>query len=31
MHFIQKDDGNIIHESNLTTQEVKIFYENLYA
>lgn len=31
MCFIQKDDGNIIHDSNLITQEVKTFYENLYA
>ena len=31
MCFIQKDDGNIIHDSNLITQEVKAFYENLYA
>ena len=31
MCFIQKDDGNIIHDSNLITQEVETFYENLYA
>ena len=31
MHFIQKDDGDIIHDSNLITQEVKTFYEKLYA
>ena len=31
MCFIQKDDGNIIHDSNLITQEVKTFHENLYA
>ena len=31
MCFIQKDDGNIIHDSNLITHEVKTFYENLYA
>ena len=31
MCFIQKDDGDIIHDSNLITQEVKTFYENLYA
>ena len=31
MCFIQKDDGNIIHDSNLIPQEVKTFYENLYA
>ena len=29
--FIQKDDGDIIHDSNLITQEVKTFYENVYA
>ena len=31
MCFIQKDDGDIIHDSNLITQEVKTFYENVYA
>ena len=31
MCFIQKGDGDIIHGSNLITQEVKTFYENLYA
>ena len=31
MCFIQKDDGDIIHDSNSITQEVKTFYENLYA
>ena len=31
MCFIQKDDGDIIHDSNLITQEVKTFYDNLYA
>ena len=31
MCFIQKDDGDIIHDNNLITQEVKTFYENLYA
>ena len=31
MCFIQKDDGDIIHDSNLITHEVKTFYENLYA
>ena len=31
MCFIQKDDGNIIHDSNLITQEAKTFYENVYA
>ena len=31
MCFIQKDDGDIIHDSNLITQEIKTFYENLYA
>ena len=31
MCFIQKDDGDIIHDSNLITQEVKTFYENSYA
>ena len=31
MCFIQKDDGDIIHDSNLITQEVKTFCENLYA
>ena len=31
MCFIQKDDGDIIQDSNLITQEVKTFYENLYA
>ena len=31
MCFIQKDDGDIIHDSNLIIQEVKTFYENLYA
>ena len=31
MCFIQKDDDDIIHDSNLITQEVKTFYENLYA
>ena len=30
MCFIQKDDGDI-HDSNLITQEVKTFYENVYA
>ena len=29
--FIQKDDGDIIHDSNLITQEVNTLYENLYA
>ena len=29
--FIQKDDGDIIHDSNLISQEVKTFYENVYA
>ena len=28
--FTQKDDGNIIYDSNLITQEVKTFYENVY-
>ena len=31
MCFIQKDNGGIIHDSNLITQEVKTFYEKLYA
>ena len=31
MCFIQKYDGDIIHDSNLITQEVKTFYENVYA
>ena len=31
MCFIQKDDGDVIHDSNLITQEVKTFYENLCA
>ena len=29
--FIQKDDGDIMHDSNLITQEIKTFYENLYT
>ena len=31
MCFIQIDDGDVIHDNNLITQEVKTFYENLYA
>ena len=31
MCFIQKDYGDIIYDSNLITQEVKTFYENVYA
>ena len=31
MCFIQKDDGDIIHDSNLITQEVQTCYVNLYA
>ena len=31
MCFIQKDNGNIIHDSNSITKEVKTFYENLFA
>ena len=31
MCLIQKDDDDIIHDSNLITQENKAFYENLYA
>ena len=31
MCFIQKDDGDIIHDSNLITQEIMTFYENLCA
>ena len=32
MYFIlKKDDGNVIRDSNLITQEVKTFYENLCA
>ena len=29
--FYSKDDGDIMHDSNLITQEVKTFYENLYT
>ena len=29
--LFKKDDGDIIHDSNLITREVKTFYENLYA
>ena len=31
MYFIWKDDGDIIHDSNATTKEAKLIYENLYA
>ena len=32
MYFIlKKDDGDVIRDSNLITQEVKTFYENLCA
>ena len=31
MCFIQKDDNDIIHDSNLITQGVMTLYENLYA
>ena len=31
MCFIQKDNGDIIHDSNAITKEAKLFYENLYA
>ena len=30
MCFTQKDDVDIIYDSNLITQEVKTFYENVY-
>ena len=29
--FIHKDNGDIIHDSNATTKEAKLIYENLYA
>ena len=29
--FFQKDDGDIIHDSNFITQEVETFHENVYA
>ena len=31
MCFIQKDNGDIIHDSNLITQEAKTFYEKWYT
>ena len=31
MRFIQKDNGDIIYDSNSITKEVKTFDENLYA
>ena len=31
MGFIQKDDGDIIHDNNLITKETKTFYEKWYA
>ena len=31
MCFIQKDNGGIIYDSNLIIQEIKTFYEKLYA
>ena len=30
MSFIQKDDGNIIHDSDSVTKEAKHFYDNEY-
>ena len=29
--FIWKGNGDIIHDSNATTKEAKLIYENLYA
>ena len=31
MCFIQKENGEIIHDSSSVTQEAKRFYEKLYA
>ena len=31
MCFIQKENGEIIHDSSSITQEAKRFYEKLYA